>query len=111
MRATSVAALALVMSWACSARADVAFDNFGAGQSFNTGTGWTVAGPSSAAPAQTYAGEFTAGASGSLVDLIVAAGYLSGTNGVVVTLNAEISPCRGIAVLESWSAHELARRG
>jgi hypothetical protein len=104
MRIAMVAALGL-LAVAASARADVAFSDFGPGDTFNTTTGLSIFGSgafSGALGMATNEAEFTSAASGSLTSVEVAVGYDGGPNSFTVTLYADNAGSPGTA-LESFS--------
>src|SRR4051794_21434155 len=78
---------AVLIAWSSVARADVAYSNFGPGMAYS-GAGWSISGPTSANAglALSPQGEFTAGVSGTLADLVVAVSHDSGTNSGTVAV-------------------------
>ena len=68
-----------------AAFADVAYDNFGAGDTFSTLQGWTIAG-SSITSGITSACQFTSATTGMVTHLIVAPELASGPNSLTVRL-------------------------
>lgn len=67
-----------------SSQAIVAFSNFGAGDSYNTGSGWSLL--SGSHGSQYISHQFVSGASGSLESIEVAFGHVAGTNDYSISL-------------------------
>ncbi len=81
------------------ANADVAFNNFDSGDTFNTGTGWTISGLSSAVGTQFVQGEqFKSATTGNLSSITIAMGYVTGTNAGSVTLYSDAGGTLGSAL-------------
>jgi PEP-CTERM motif len=97
---TVAVVLGLMTAAAGPARADVAFDDFGPGNTFDTGNGWTILGSQN--PPLDVAAQFTSAISGALDTLTVAVGYIGGSNSFVVNLVADSGGTLG-AVLESFT--------
>ena len=68
-----------------SARADVIYDNFDVGDTYNTGTGWTIGAPQGQ-PFQEVGCPFVVSGSYTLSQITVAAGYVTGENKYTVWL-------------------------
>ncbi len=75
-----IASLAVVLGMATLSCADIAFNSFGAGDSYNTTTGWTLGGASSPVGLNWQGDQFVAGAGGTLVSITVAEQWASGSN-------------------------------
>jgi len=78
-----------VLGLASAAGADVAFNNFGPGDTF-TGNGWAIWGPQRN-PYFTQAFRFVSGASGQVTTLTVAMNHLGGENNYVFEVHADSS--------------------
>ena len=68
-----------------SARADVIYDNFGVGDTYNTGTGWTIGAPQGQS-FQEIGCPFTVSGTYTLNQVTVAAGFVTGANVYTVWL-------------------------
>ncbi len=103
--------LGLLAVAAGRARADVAFNDFGPGDSFNTNSGCTVSTNSSETHQQiTSAMQFTSAASGSLTSIELAMSIISGANSFTVTLNTDSGGLPG-AILESFTLTDVPTLG
>jgi hypothetical protein len=102
MSRLTLAAGVVVLALATGASADVVFNNFGAGDAYNTGTGYTI---SAGAPINTdwdQGNSFVVtGDTYSLTSIEVAIGYVTGTNMVTFTLHEDNAGVPG-NVLESF---------
>jgi hypothetical protein len=103
-----LAALALVLGVSGSARADVIFNNFGAGDSYQTNVGHAigVSGGTNLASADA----FTPGATYTLDSITLALGHITGANSVTVSLAANNGGVPG-ATIESFSVSGLGNFG
>jgi hypothetical protein len=81
----------------------VAFNNFGAGDTFDTTVGWTAAGPSSGTTQFRSVSQFTSAASGSLLSLTIAVSRVSGTDSVVVSLYNDSGSDTLGSLITAWS--------
>jgi MYXO-CTERM domain-containing protein len=98
-RIAMMEALAVLALAAGQVRADVAFSDFGPGDTFNSGVGWTVAGSgSSIGTLQTDAMQFTSVASGNLTTVELAVGFVGGSNSFTVTLLTDSAGAPGMAL-------------
>jgi hypothetical protein len=100
-----LATLTLLASVAAPARADIIFNDFGPGGTYNTSTGYTISGPTSnVGTAFTQGNAFTITPTSDflLQQVQLAVGLVSGPNEVVVTLRADAGGKPG-AVLESFT--------
>lgn len=70
-----------------SSQAVVAFSNFGAGDSYTIGTGWSLL--SGVHGTQAVSHQFVSGASGSLESIEVAIGHVAGTNDYSISLRSD----------------------
>jgi hypothetical protein len=95
-----LAALALA-TVATASQAVVAFDNFGPGDTYNTGVGWTVAGSAADTGPIRLAFQFTSGASGMLDKIILPVQFTSGTNKAAVILRNDSGGVLGNWILSS----------
>lgn len=103
-----VAALVVLSA---GAHADISFDSFGAGDSFNTGSGWTIAGASGSLGTDYNTGSrFTSATSGTVTTITAAIGYVNGTNTATLTLYADAGGTLG-AALGSWALANLPSFG
>ncbi|HVV00988.1 MAG TPA: hypothetical protein VHH88_06470 [Verrucomicrobiae bacterium] len=89
------------------APAEVAFSNFGPGDSFNTSTGYTETG---LAPGQSVGEGFTPLVGGTLDVIIIAISHISGANDVHLYLSDGSQGTPG-PVLESWVVPNLPQGG
>ena len=96
--ALAAAALA-VAGQANRVEAQVVYNNFGAGDSYNTATGWTV---STTPIDQKVAQQFTPSGTGVLTSIEVAMGLVQGVNHFDLALLTDSSNTPG-SVIESWS--------
>jgi hypothetical protein len=89
----------------------VVFNNFDVGHGYNCCTGGTISGPSSAPGWIIQANQFTAGASGSVSEIDVAIGYVTGrVNGATISLWTNNAGVPG-AQLGSWNITSLPAFG
>ena len=97
-RVLAFALLVALSSTVC--RADVVYSNFGPGDSYIGGSGWTVSGSTSSVGEQIYsAGPFTAGATAyNLTSAELALFHVSGTNQVNVSLYSNAAGAPGISL-------------
>ncbi len=112
-RKTRIALFSCIATVALSAQAGavVAFNNFGAGDTFNTGTGWTASGPTSSAGAVQSISQFTSSASGSLLSITAAVSLAAGSNSAQLWLyNDSGSDTIGSAIT-GWSFGSLPAFG
>ena len=79
------AALAVVAAANVSARADVLYDNFDVGDTYNTSTGWTIGAPLGQ-PFQEVGCPFTVSGSYTLTEITLASAYVTGPNVYTVWL-------------------------
>jgi hypothetical protein len=94
----AVAALITCLGTATGVRADVLFNNFGPGDTYNTGVGWTVSGSS---PQIASAMAFTPSETATLDSITLAVSLFTGTNEVLVKLETDAAGQPG-TVLESF---------
>lgn len=96
--------VALLFMVPSQAKADVIFDTFGLGDSYNTGSGWTISGPSSFAGSSWTQGDaFTPTSSNYTLDSInLAVGYLKGQNAINTWLMSDSNGKPG-SVIESFA--------
>jgi hypothetical protein len=81
---------------------EVIFSNLGVGDSFGTGPGWAVEGPTTGLQ-QLVGASFTPSASVDLTQVLLPLAYRSGTNGVNVSLVSDAGGLPGTTTLESWT--------
>ena len=93
-----------------TAFAGIAYNNFGAGDTYDYFSGWTVSGASSGVGAQLIATQFTSADSGMLTHIVVGAGYISGTNNVSVALFSDNSNTVG-SLMAAWGVNSLGAFG
>ncbi len=107
-----VTLLALVMLCVCSlpAMADVVYNNFGSGFSYNCCTGGTLGGPNSPVGLIDQGVLFTAQASGNVSEIDVAIGFVVGTNGATVSLWTNNNGVPGTQ-MGSWDISNLPQFG
>jgi len=92
--------------------ADTIYGNFGAGNSYNCCSGWTVSGSSSTVGAVVVSAEaFTPSSSYDLTQILIAISNVSGTNQAYVTLNADSGSDTPGTMIESWSLSGLPNFG
>lgn len=77
------------------------FDDFGPGFDYDCCSGWTVAGPGSGVGWFTAANEFTAGISGSVGQIDIALGLVTGDGGATVSLWTDNAGLPGVQ-LGAW---------
>src|SRR5690349_5796048 len=93
------------------ASADTFFSNFGPGNSYNCCVGGTISGPTSAPGWIIQANQFTAGFSGSVSQIDVAMGYVTGAlNGATISLWSDNGGIPG-SQLGSWNITNLTNFG
>lgn len=104
-------ALVALTSGAVWAQGAIAFNNFGPGDSFDIGTGWTSSGPSAVGtPRFESACQFTAGATGNLDTITIAIGHVSGDNSAYVYLHRDSGDSIGSAMI-GWYFLDLPEFG
>ncbi|MGC8669497.1 MAG: choice-of-anchor R domain-containing protein [Chthonomonadales bacterium] len=81
----------------------VVFNNFGPGDAYNTGTGWTLGTGSNYIVGE----QFTPSASGTLDKIELALGLMDGLNSAKVYLVADSSGQPGATVLENWTTTSM----
>lgn len=87
------------------------FSDFGPGNSYTSGIGWTVSGPASTAGFfQSVAMPFTSSGDYQLSQIDIALGFAGGTNSATLTLNSDNSGTPG-AVLMTWNLSSLPAFG
>lgn len=87
------------------------FSDFGPGNSYTSGVGWTVSGPVSAAGYfQSVAMPFTSSGNYQLSQIDIALSFGAGTNSAMVTLNSDSSGAPG-GVLMMWNLSTLPAFG
>jgi hypothetical protein len=109
VRVFSFCAVVVAISLSASSQAQNAFNTFGPGQSYNTGTGWTISGSSFTFGNFAPAMGFTSAATGNLDNVALALGGIAGT-GVVVSLFTDNAGMVG-TVLESWTVTSMPSFG
>src|ERR1700687_1076642 len=98
-----LAAVALLLGGVGRAKADILFNDYGPAYTYQTGVGWTVSGPTSAAGSSfANANEFTPLLTGAVTSVDFGISLVSGTNSVVFQLMTDNSGVPG-SVLESYS--------
>jgi hypothetical protein len=90
-------------------RADILFSDYGSGDTYNTGNGWTV-GMGVTLNLQPAAA-FTPSVTDTLSEIDVSVGYLSGTNGVTVNLLNSVGGIPTGKPIESWTLTDLPSFG
>jgi hypothetical protein len=96
VRRSAWARVAMLATFApAAASADVAFDNFGPGNTF-AGNGWLIQGPQ--AGPWSHAFPFTSAASGEISTLVVALHHLQGQNGYTFELRADTGGVPGASL-------------
>ena len=91
----------------CAARADVVFNNFGPGDSFNISSGYSETG---LFPGQSLGEGFTPAFSGNLSVITIAMSHSSGPNDVHLFLASGVGGVPG-SILESWVVTNLPSAG
>lgn len=87
---------------AATASAQVVFDNFGAGDTYNTGSGWTISGINSAVGQDFDQGDaFIPSASGAVATIELAIGLVTGPNDFNITIYDDASGAPGTALWNS----------
>ncbi|SRR5579872_20082 len=93
------------------ASADTFFSDFGPGNSYNCCVGGTISGPTSAPGWVIQANQFTAGFSGSVSQIDIAIGYVTGAlNGATISLWSDNGGLPG-SQLGSWNITNLTNFG
>jgi hypothetical protein len=96
-----LATLTLLVNGLGQANADIIFNDYGPGYTYNTGIGWTVSG-STSAPGNFYqANEFTASVTAAVTEVDLGISLVTGTNSVTVELRTDNSGVPG-SLLESY---------
>lgn len=86
----------LFIATAGFASADVAFNNFGAGDTFFVGSGWTISGSGSVVGTEFVQGDQFVSATTGTVTLVTAAlGFVAGTNSVTMSMYEDSSDSVG----------------
>lgn len=106
---TLVVLTAAVCICSLPAAAGTIFDDFAAGNSYNCCTGWTVSGPTAPPGQFISANEFMAGASGSVSEIDLAIGMVTGSGTGTVALYTVGGGGNPGTLLGSWSytAHQV----
>jgi hypothetical protein len=100
-----------VLALAGGTSADIAFDNFGQGNTYNGGTGWTISGQNSVLNADYDQGEqFTALADGIINFIDIAIGHVTGTNNFFVDLHEDAGGQPG-NIISSWTGGPMQTFG
>jgi hypothetical protein len=99
-RIIAAAAVALAVASAATTRADIVFNNFGPGDTFGTTVGWGFGNPNDVVSSMAFT--VGAGTSYKLTEIDLAAGFISGTNSVTVSIRSDSGGTPG-ATLESWT--------
>ena len=86
------------------------FSDFGPGNSYTSGIGWTVAGQAAGGSFQSVAMPFTSSGDYQLSQIDIALSFADGTNSAVVTLNSDSSGMPG-GVLMTWNLLNLPAFG
>jgi hypothetical protein len=98
-----LAAVALLLGGVGQAKADILFNDYGPAYTYQTNTGWTVSGPTSAVGSSfANANEFTPLLTGAVTSVDFGIGLVSGTNSAVFQLMTDNGGVPG-SVLESYS--------
>ena len=105
-----LAAAAGMLFFIGTAGAATIYNNFGPGNDYSTGIGWTVSGSTSLPGSSTAGMAFTPSGSFTLTQIDVAINLVSGTNSASLTLNSDSSGAPG-AVLATWSLSSLPAIG
>jgi hypothetical protein len=110
-RSFATAALTLAVTAASTGRADVIFNNFGAGDSYGTHAGWTIGtAPGIGTFVPSMAFTVPSGTNEKLSEIDFAAGLTSGTNSIDVSIRSDSGGTPG-ATLESWTVTGLGQFG
>jgi hypothetical protein len=103
MRVALLVSLSAVLAIAASASADTLYSTFGAGQSFDQDSGWTISAPASdAAGNYAAAADFSPSASADLGSIILGFSGITGTDLYDFALTTDNSGVPG-TVLEAWN--------
>jgi PEP-CTERM motif len=103
--------LGLMASFPMAARADsILFNDFGAGHSYNSKNGLAIAGAKSKPGFIEWGEAFTAHSKFEVAEITMALGWITGVNGVTVSLDANNGGAPGKA-LASWSFVGLPELG
>ena len=105
-----LSAAAGVLFFIGTAGAATIYNNFGPGNAYSTGAGWTVSGSTSFPGSSTAGMAFTPSGSFTLTQIDVAINLVGGTNSASLTLNSDSSGAPG-AVLATWSLSSLPAIG
>lgn len=105
------AVLALFLPGTGVVRATIVYDNFAAGNGYNTTTGWPV-GNDFVGGVETQAETFTPGTSGTLTRITIAMDFIGGaTNQASVALETSSGGQPSGVVLESWTPSGFGPQG
>jgi PEP-CTERM motif len=108
---SSVIMLGLMAGFPLASRADsIIFNDFGAGHSYNSQKGLTIAGTQSMPGFVEWGEAFTPHGRFDLTEISMALGWFAGVNGVTVSLDTNIGGAPGTAVA-SWSFVGLPQFG
>ncbi|MFZ0201263.1 MAG: choice-of-anchor R domain-containing protein [Candidatus Sulfotelmatobacter sp.] len=108
---SAVILLGLMASFPIGSRADsIIFNDFGAGHSYNSGAGLTIAGTLSMPGFVEWGEPLTPNARFDLTEIKMALGWVAGVNGVTVSLDTNSGGGPGRALV-SWSFVGLPRLG
>jgi hypothetical protein len=111
MLSAALGAALLMFTETAGATPVTIFSDFGPGNSYTSGIGWTVAGPAGAGGSfQSVAMPFTPSGDYQLSQIDIALGFASGTNSAMVTLNSDSSGIPG-GVLMTWNLSSLPAFG
>jgi|SRR5215469_5222714 len=100
-RSGKIGTIWLLLAIPMLGRADVVlFSDYGSGNTYNTGFGWTIGGGGSSLsePAAAFTPSLTAG----LTQINISLAYISGTNQVDVNLKVDAGGAPAVNPLESW---------
>jgi hypothetical protein len=103
------AALVVLVGANPSARADVIYDNFNFGDTYDVGTGWTIGAPQGQS-FQEVGCPFTVSGTYTLTQITVAAGWVTGPNVYTVWLMDDVDGVPG-NVIEEFDFADLGRFG
>jgi len=92
-------------------RADIAYNNFGVGDSYNTSSGWTIGGTTSSVGQITQGDQFTSLTSGTLVSVTVAFTNVNGTNSGNIALYNDSGANTIGSQITNWSFGSLPAFG
>jgi hypothetical protein len=107
----AITLLALIAVFPIASRADsVVFDDFGAGHSYNSATGLAIAGAQSTPGFIEWGEAFTAHSKFDVTQIVMALGWITGVNGVTVSLDASNGGAPG-KTMASWSFVGLPQLG